>query len=168
LRQTLYATTVVYTSSPQPLQEESIMKNFTGTVQGQTFEDPALFEVAAKTWRAPKTHARKDFGVAPTKGENEDLVRAATGSWKAPRSKEFVDPSGLEVGASVRIAYSVRRGEDRVYREADAQVWCLGDAGGVWLADGENFVHVTKSGIVSTVTSASGEFVGKASGEIAA
>jgi hypothetical protein len=144
-------------------------KNFTATIGSDTFEDPALFEVAAKTWRAPKTQARKDFGVAPTKGENEDLVRAATGTWKAPRSTKAFDPSGLEVGSTVVLTYSVRRGEDRLLREdVTAQVWSLGDGGGVWLADGERFIHITKSGVVSTVTDASGGFAGKAFGEIAA
>lgn len=143
-------------------------KHFTGKIQGETFEDRALFEVAAKTWRAPKTAARKEFGIAPTKGEAESEIRSIRRGWKTPAPKPFEDPMGLEIGAEVLVTYSVRRGEERLLREdVSAQVWSLA-IGGVWVADGEHFIRLDKRGEVVEVQSAGGGFVGNAFGRVVA
>lgn len=143
--------------------------NFTGTVQGETFEDVALFEDAAKTWRAPKTPARKSFGMAPTKGERESEVRSIRRGWKAPAPKAFEDPTGLEIGAEIEFAFTLVRGEERRRVETTGQVWSAAPApGSVWIATGEHYVQVSKRGEILAVSDARGEHAGRAAGHVAA
>lgn len=118
------------------------MKNFTGKIHGETFEDPALFEAAALGFRAEKKAAaprgeKADWSVV--KGENVDLVRAARGVWKTPKAKAF-DPAPGEIGSWVTVEdFGARDGST-----IEAQVWSLAP-GGAWLATVEGFLFLSNT-----------------------
>ena len=107
------------------------MQNFTATIKGQTYTDPALFEVAAKEYRAERraTAPRGEKeGWDAVRGENSALVRAASGKWKMPARKAWTERTGFEVGAEVKVFFS-----DYDQNPVSGQVWSLAPKGGVWV-----------------------------------
>lgn len=107
------------------------MNNFTATIKGQTYTDGALFEVAAKEYRAERraTAPRgKKEGWDAVRGENSALVRAASGKWKMPARKAWTERTGFEIGAEVTVFTS-----DYDMNPTRGQVWSLAPKGGVWV-----------------------------------
>jgi hypothetical protein len=103
--------------------------NFTATINGVTYTDQALFEVAALAFRAEKKAAAPNgekYWWDRVAGDAEAEQAAIRRMWRTPRTsnKPFA-PSGLELGATVSLSmvagYTV-----------SAQVWCRAPEGGVW------------------------------------
>lgn len=115
-------------------------RSFSARIGSKTFEDPALFEVAAKDWRAPKTPARKAWGVAPTTGEAETWTASIRRGWKPSRTKALFEAKPWTPGAEVETAVG------------PAQVWDLAPRGGVWVvyADGRALWADPKTGALRT------------------
>lgn len=139
-------------------------KTFEAKIQGETFEDVALFEAAALEFRKAKRDAaprgsKADWNVL--KGENADLVARARGTWKAPKRREWVEPQGHEIGAT----RTLQIGGDLV----EAQVWSEAPEGGSWVATDRGFFWVRKSdGAVYAGLPAFDNFAGQTVPDLAA
>ncbi len=100
---------------------------FAAQINGETFEEPALFDVAAKAWRGPNTPGRKRWGVAQAMGLSETFVRDIDRGWRTPSRKEF-DPGPFDVGAWVTW--------ESKGRTHTGQVWAVAGPRRRWVADG--------------------------------
>lgn len=111
------------------------MLNFAATINGTTYDDPALFETDALAWRKGKpSRETEKCGGWPgghLTGNTEGLLKATKRMWRTPARREFAEPTGYAVGAEITLKIDGAM--------TPAQVWSLAPKSGVWAVDEEGY-----------------------------